>query len=185
MKIIVGLGNPGGKYEGTRHNVGFDVLRVLAKRLGAEAPKTRFSAHVSEARLAEEKVLLVCPQTFMNLSGTSVAQAAMFYKTPGQEILVVCDDFNLPVGKMRVRAKGSAGGQRGLENVIERLGTEEVARLRIGVGPVPTGWDAAAFVLAKFQRDEQTEIDIVLQEAADAVETWAREGPEAAMNRFN
>lgn len=185
MKIIVGLGNPGAKYEGTRHNVGFDVLRVLEKRLSADPPKTRFSALVSEARLAEEKALLVWPQTFMNLSGTSVAQAASFYKTEIEDILVVCDDFNLPVGKMRVRAKGSAGGQRGLENVIERLGTDRVARLRIGVGPVPTGWDAAAFVLAKFQRDEQTEIDIVLQEGADAVESWAREGPEAAMNRFN
>lgn len=185
MKIVVGLGNPGRKYEGTRHNVGFEVLSLLAQRHVAPAPRSRFAGLAVEIELAGDKVLLLWPQTFMNLSGSAVAQAMAFYKVDRSELLVVCDDFHLPVGKLRMRTKGSPGGQRGLENVIQQLGGDDVPRLRVGVGPAPEGWDAAAFVLGKFRKDEVEELAVVLQEAADAVECWAGEGAEAAMNRFN
>ncbi|QDU87806.1 Peptidyl-tRNA hydrolase [Pirellulimonas nuda] len=185
MKIVVGLGNPGRKYEGTRHNVGFDVLNLLAQRLAAPAPRVRFASLASEAGLGSERLLLLWPQTFMNLSGTAASQAASFYKADNADLLIVCDDFHLPVGKLRLRPKGSPGGQRGLENVIQRMGGDDIPRLRVGVGPAPEGWDAADFVLGRFRKEETEEMAVVLQEAADAVECWAREGPEQAMNRFN
>jgi PTH1 family peptidyl-tRNA hydrolase len=185
MKLVVGLGNPGRKYQGTRHNVGFDTLAELARRHGMGAAREQFNAEVLEADLGGERALLMRPQTYMNRSGTSVVRARDFYKLGNDELLVVCDDFNLPLGKLRVRTKGTAGGQRGLEDIIRCLGTSEFARLRIGIGPVPERWDPADFVLSKFTAEERAEIDVTTMRSADAVVCWAREGIATCMNRYN
>ena len=162
MKLVVGLGNPGRKYEGTRHNVGFRVVAETARKFAASSPKAAFQGELAEANIAGQRVLLLCPQTFMNLSGGSVLASRDFYKINNDDLLVVCDDFNIPLGRLRMRPKGSAGGQKGLADIIGRLGTDTVSRLRVGVGPVPSGWDAADFVLGKFAKDQQTEIDITV-----------------------
>lgn len=185
MKLVVGLGNPGRKYQGTRHNVGFLVLEALAARHAVGNRKTAFQAEVLEANWRGEKLLLAWPQTFMNLSGGSVLAARDFYKLADVDVLVVCDDLNLPLGKLRLRAGGSSGGQKGLENIVARLGTQNIARLRVGIGSPPPDWDAADYVLGRFAGDEQTEIEIAIARAADAVEVWAGEGIAASMNRFN
>jgi len=147
MKLVVGLGNPGRKYEGTRHNVGFDCLAKLAGRLPAAPVKQKFQGELIEAEIGGERVLLLCPLTYMNLSGGSVLAARDFYKIKENDILVVCDDFHLPLAKLRFRAKGSAGGQKGLADILRRLGTENIARLRIGIGEPPPQWNVADYVL--------------------------------------
>jgi PTH1 family peptidyl-tRNA hydrolase len=185
MKIVIGLGNPGRRYEGTRHNVGFVVIKELARRHDANASKSQFQAEVSEVSIAGEKVLLVQPQTFMNVSGTTALQVRDFYKLNDDDLLVVCDDFALPLGRLRLRPQGSGGGQKGLANIILRLGTENVPRLRIGVGPLPTGWDAADFVLSKFAKNETAEVELATVRAADAAEQWIADGLSAAMNKYN
>jgi peptidyl-tRNA hydrolase, PTH1 family len=185
VKLVVGLGNPGRKYEGTRHNVGFAVLNLLAERKHAAARKANFQGEITEIELGGQRVLLLWPHTFMNRSGGSVLAARDFYKIANAEIIVVCDDFNLPLGKLRVRTDGSSGGQKGLADTINRLGDDKVPRLRIGVGPVPASWDPADFVLGKFTKDEQTEIEINIQRSADAVETWVNLGITVVMNKFN
>ena len=185
MKLIVGLGNPGRKYQGTRHNVGFLVLDALAARHADGKRKSDFQAEVVGANVGGDKALLLWPQTFMNLSGGSVLAARDFYKLSDADLMIVCDDLNLPLGKLRLRKNGSAGGQKGLENIVQRLGSTDVPRLRIGIGSPPGGRDAADFVLSRFKTDEQTEIEIAIARAADAVELWAREGIDVCMNRFN
>ena len=185
MKLIVGLGNPGRKYEGTRHNVGFEVLNLLATRNAASTPKEKFSGRVADAMVSGEKALLLWPLTLMNLSGQSVQPAAQFYDVQLADMLVVCDDFNLPLGKLRFRGQGSAGGQKGLDDIIRRLGTPDVPRLRLGIGPVPPQWDAADFVLGKFNRSDQQVIEETIMRAAEAVECWAAEGLAAGMSKFN
>lgn len=185
MKIVVGLGNPGRDYESTRHNVGFDVLRLLAERWSAEAPKQRFQSYMAEARVRNERVLLVWPQTYMNNSGRAVRLATDFYKAQLEDLLVICDDFNLPNDRLRLRGKGSSGGQNGLKDIARQLGDEGYPRLRIGVGPVPDGKSGADFVLGRFAKQEQETVAVTLQLAADAVEVWANEGLTEAMNRFN
>jgi len=185
VKLVVGLGNPGRKYEGTRHNVGFAVVKLLAKRRHAAAPKANFQGEITEVEISGQRVMLLCPTTFMNLSGRSVLAARDFYKIENNDILIVCDDFNIPLGKLRFRADGSAGGQKGLADTINRLGDNKVPRLRVGVGPVPASWDPADFVLGKFAKDEQTEIEISIQHAADGIETWVTLGLTVCMNKFN
>ncbi|MGD9632595.1 MAG: aminoacyl-tRNA hydrolase [Pirellulales bacterium] len=185
MKLIVGLGNLGRKYDQTRHNVGFEVLNRLAERFGDGQTKEKFDGQMMEARIGAERVLLLWPHTFMNLSGRCVGPAVEFYKLELSDLLVVCDDFNLPLGKLRFRREGSAGGQNGLADIIRRLGTEEFARLRVGIGPVPENWNAADFVLGKFAAAEKDTINEVLVRAADGVECWVTSGVEASMNRFN
>jgi PTH1 family peptidyl-tRNA hydrolase len=185
MKLVVGLGNPGRKYEGTRHNVGFRVLDELARRHGRSQARQAFQGETVEASFEEQKVLLLWPHTLMNKSGGSVLAARDFYKVPPDELIVVSDDLNLPLGKLRFRSSGSSGGQRGLEDVIRRLGTEDVPRLRIGIGAPPNGRDAADWVLGKFTKSEREEIDVAIMRAADAIEVWHREGLSASMNRFN
>ena len=185
MKLIVGLGNPGGKYTETRHNVGFKVLGELARRYGGGTPRAKFEAEAVDANIEGQRAVLLCPLTYMNRSGRSVRLAAEFYKTETPEILIVCDDFNLPLAKLRVRIKGSAGGQKGLNDIIQNLGTEEVARLRIGIGQPPENWDVADYVLSKFKKDEKQEIEQVIVRAADAVRVWACDGIDACMNEFN
>jgi PTH1 family peptidyl-tRNA hydrolase len=185
MKLIVGLGNPGRKYEKTRHNVGFDVLHVIAQRCAAEGEKDKFEGRLAESTIAGERTLLLWPHTLMNRSGHSVAAAAKFYDLPLAHVLVVGDDFNLPLGTLRFRKQGSAGGQKGLKNIIERLGSLEVPRLRIGIGPVPASWDPADFVLSRFAAAERPLIEQTIERAADGVECWVAEGMDASMNRFN
>lgn len=185
MKLVVGLGNPGRKYEATRHNVGFQVAANLATRFGQSTPRSKFQGEVVEASIGTEKLLLLCPHTYMNRSGSSVLAARDFYKLELAEIIVVCDDLSLPLGKLRIRAKGSSGGQNGLRDIIHRLGSEEFPRLRIGIETPPPGWDAADFVLSKFTKDDRAEIDIAVSRAADAVECWVREGTEVCMNQYN
>lgn len=193
MKLIVGLGNPGRKYEATRHNVGFDVVAELARRQSTAAAgrggsvgfKSAFQGEAADGLIGTEKVLLLRPQTFMNRSGQSVVAARDFYKLTNEDLLVVCDDLNLPSGKLRLREKGSSGGQKGLEDIIRAVGGDAFSRLRVGIGQPPGRMDAADYVLAKFTPDEKTEMAIAVQFAADAAEVWVREGASACMNRYN
>ena len=185
MRLIVGLGNPGRRYERTRHNLGYAVLAELARRLTPGAPKSKFHGEVVEASLEGEKVLLLSPVTYMNRSGMSVQAARDFYGLTNEQLLVICDDMNLPLGKLRCRPGGASGGQKGLEDVIRMLGTEEFPRLRIGIGQAPAGWDAADFVLARFTQEELPQIEDAVSRAADAVAMWVREGLGPCMSRYN
>ena len=184
MKVVVGLGNPGGRYQGTRHNVGFDVVDYLASGPHAGRFQGRFQAQVAELHEGGEKLLLVKPETFMNLSGRSVRQVLDFFQVPAAELLVVCDDLNLPLGKLRFRARGSHGGHNGLRDIQNHLGTAEYARLRIGVGAPPED-EAIDHVLGRFRPSERAVIDDAVALAAQAVVFWVREGVEAAMNKYN
>ena len=185
MKLLVGLGNPGRGYEGTRHNVGFDVLEILAKRAGSPVRRQRFQGETVLTSLRGNPVLLLWPLTWMNLSGTSVLAARDFYKIDDHDILVICDDFQLSTDTIRLRSSGSAGGQNGLSDVLTRLGCRTIPRLRIGIGPMPTGWKSADFVLGKFGKPEREAVNCLLERAADAAEEWASLGIQAAMNRYN
>jgi PTH1 family peptidyl-tRNA hydrolase len=185
MKLIVGLGNPGRKYEGTRHNVGYEVLAELGRRHGSGRAKRKFQAELLEATVAGEKVLLLSPVTYMNRSGSSVQPARDFYQLSSQELLIICDDINLPLAKLRIRAKGSAGGQKGLADILQRLGTEQVPRLRVGIGEPPASWDAADYVLGRFSQKERSEIEVAAMRAADVAEDWVVRGIEECMNQYN
>lgn len=185
MKIVVGLGNPGSKYEGTRHNIGFDVLAELAHRWHAPKPKLRFEANLTEVLCGSEKLLLLAPQTFMNLSGRSVQQAVKFYQVPLSDVIVIGDDLNLKVGQLRLRASGSAGGQKGLQSILSCLSSNEICRVRIGIGRPPSEMDAADYVLGRYRKDEIDVIDAAVRKAASAIEVWATEGIDVAMNRYN
>lgn len=185
MKLVVGLGNPGRKYVGTRHNVGWQVIAELARRHSASRPREKFHGEAAEAQIAGQQVQLLCPLTYMNKSGDSVAPAMEFYKLDLSDLLVICDDISLPLAKLRFRTKGSAGGQKGLKDILQRLGADEVPRLRIGIGAPPPGWDAADYVLAKFTPDEIAPIEESVSRAATAVEVWLKDGPQACMNQFN
>jgi PTH1 family peptidyl-tRNA hydrolase len=184
MKLIVGLGNPGDQYKATRHNVGFEVVAGLARKFGAGTPRARFQGETVEVTIGGTKVLLLTPLTYMNASGGSVLAARDFYKIENNDVLVICDDFNLPLAKLRLRAKGSAGGQNGLADVIRRLGTEEVPRLRIGVG-APADRSATSHVLGRFLKDEQPVIAEALERAVEAAAAWVSFGLDAAMNKYN
>ncbi len=185
MKLIVGLGNPGRKYEGTRHNAGFRVIAELNRTHGRTKPRQAFQGEIVEAQVDSKKALLLCPHTLMNLSGGSVLAARDFYKIANEDLLIVADDFNLPLGKLRFRANGSSGGQKGLEDIIRRLGTDQIPRLRIGIGSPPEGREAADFVLGRFTKAELPDIEEATWRAADAVVAWAREGLAVSMNRYN
>lgn len=185
MKAIIGLGNPGMKYAGTRHNIGFDAVTAIADKYNLSINNKKFKGVYADGHIAGEKVLLVQPQTFMNLSGECVREVADFYKLNPDEIIIICDDINLDVGRLRIRKKGSAGGHNGLKNIIAHLGTEEFPRIRVGVGEKTEGWDLADYVLARFDRDSEPVIREALANVVGAVETWISEGIDAAMNRFN
>jgi PTH1 family peptidyl-tRNA hydrolase len=180
MKVVVGLGNPGRQYAGTRHNVGYAVIDALA---GGAAFRSQFQAQVAEVHDGGLRLLLVKPETFMNLSGQAVRQVVDFYKVPLDDLLVVCDDFALPLGKLRVRAQGTHGGHNGLRNVQDHLGTTAYARLRIGVGGPKE--DAVDHVLGRFRPGERPAIDEAILKAVQAVAVWAHQGAAACMNRFN
>ena len=185
MKLVVGLGNPGSRYQGTRHNVGFEVIESLAKDFGRGKGKRKFKGILTEANLGGQSALLLQPQTFMNLSGESVQLVKGFYRLPEVDVLIVCDDFNLPLGRLRFRSKGSAGGQKGLADILRRLAIDEIARLRIGVGPPPEDWDVSDFVLSRFTKAEQTKVDAVVDNACSGVVDWASKGIDFCMNQYN
>lgn len=185
MKLLVGLGNPGPAYQDTRHNVGFEVLEELARRAGSPGRRQRFQGDVAQATIRGTPVLLLWPLTWMNLSGSSVLAARDFYKIPDSDMIVVCDDFNLPLDAIRLRPSGSSGGQNGLADVIARLGTPSIPRLRVGIGPVPAGWKPADFVLGKFQKADRGRVAVAVNRAADAAEEWVALGIQAAMNQYN
>lgn len=185
MKAIIGLGNPGMKYAGTRHNIGFDAVTAIADKYNLSINNKKFKGVYADGHIAGEKVLLVQPQTFMNLSGECVREVADFYKLNPDEIIIICDDINLDVGRLRIRKKGSAGGHNGLKNIIAHLGTEEFPRIRVGVGEKTEGWDLADYVLARFDKDSEPVIREAIANVVGAVETWISEGIDAAMNRFN
>lgn len=185
MKLIVGLGNPGSRYQQTRHNVGFDVINAFADRHFFPACRARFDALVTDHSVGGEKVILLAPQTFMNASGRSVRQCFDFYQIEPSNLLVVLDDMNLETGRLRLRPSGSAGGQKGLADIIRHLGAQDFSRLRIGIGRPPGRMDASSYVLQRFRDDEQTEVDVTIQEAVAGLELWVREGLDAAMNSVN
>ena len=185
MKLVVGLGNPGPKYAGTRHNIGFDVLDYLAAAPGVGRWRARFEALVTEAVEGTEQVLLLKPETFMNLSGRAVRAAVDFYTLTPADLLVVCDDIALPLGKLRARARGSDGGQKGLRSIREQLGTDEYSRLRIGVGAPGEHLDASDHVLSRFKPGERAAVEEAVAQAAQAVLLWVRQGIDVCMNRVN
>jgi len=185
MKLVVGLGNPGRKYFETRHNVGWVMLAELARRHAIGSPRSKFKGEIVEATIRGEKVLLLCPHTYMNRSGASVQLAKDFYKIENEDLIVVCDDFNLPLAKLRFRAKGSSGGQKGLADVIRSLGTDVFSRMRIGIGPPPPEWDVADYVLSRFKKEERKEIDPLIPTAAEAIADWVEQGVDYCMNRYN
>ena len=184
--LLVGLGNPGTQYENTRHNVGFLVADELAERQNAPIQRLKFKALTNLLTISGEKVLVMKPVTYMNLSGEAVRQAVDFYKIPPERVLVVSDDTALAVGRLRIRKGGSAGGHNGLKNIIQHLGTDQFPRVRVGVGEKPhPDYDMADWVLGKFQGEDKKVIDGAVKRAADAVECLLKEGPDRAMNRFN
>ena len=184
--LIVCLGNPGDKYEGTRHNVGFMVADELGNRGNFPIQRLKYRALTQTATIGGCQALVMKPVTFMNLSGESVGEAARFYKITADHVLVVSDDVSLPVGKLRIRTGGSAGGHNGLKNIIQHLGTDQFPRVKVGVGQKPhPDYDMADWVLGKFQGEDKKAIDAAVARAADAVECYLKEGATKAMNRFN
>ena len=186
MKLIAGLGNPGRRYAGTRHNLGYAVVEVLASRWSVDVSRyqARFEGQMGGADVDGERVWLLMPTTYMNLSGRSVAPAARYYKVENADVLVICDDLDLPVGRIRLRRSGSGGGQKGLTDVLRHLSTDEVPRLRLGIGSVHRS-ATVEYVLSRFSPDEQVLADQAVRTAADAAECWVRGGIETAMNEFN
>ena len=184
--LVVGLGNPGAKYENTRHNVGFMTADALAGRNGEPIRRVKYHALTSEAVIGGQSVLLMKPTTFMNLSGQAVSEAARFYKIPADHVLVISDDVDLPLGKLRIRKSGSAGGHNGLKNIIQLLGTDQFPRLKIGVGGKPhPDYNMADWVLGQFQGEDKKTIDAAVARAADAVECLLSDGIDRAMNQYN
>ena len=184
--LVVCLGNPGPRYAGTRHNAGFMTADALAKKLNVRIDRARFQALTARTEIGGESVLLMKPQTYMNLSGEAAAEAARFYKIPPERVLVVSDETALPIGKLRVRSKGSAGGHNGLKNLIACLGTDEFPRIRLGVGAPPhEDYPMIDWVLSAFRNQDAEDIAAAAERAAEAVISYITEGAEKTMNRFN
>lgn len=184
--LIVFLGNPGPRYEMTRHNAGFMAADAMAKEKNININKARFKALTATCDIGGESVLLMKPQTFMNLSGDAVAQAARFYKIPPEHVIVVSDEISLPIGKLRIRTKGSAGGHNGLKDIIAKLGTDAFPRIRIGVGAPPhPDYDMADWVLSTFKNQDAEDMLAAAERAAQAAQCYITQGADRAMNRFN
>jgi len=184
MKIIVGLGNPGKEYKNTRHNIGFMVLEELASRYPLEKQESKFEAIIGHARIKGEKVLLVKPLTFMNLSGKSVQPLVHWHKLDLQDLMVIYDDMDLPLGTIRMRATGGSGGHNGIKSIMERLAAPDFARTRIGIGR-PVDREAVDWVLGRFAAGEKEQMEQTVKQAADAVERWITGGIMEAMNAYN
>ena len=187
MKLIVGLGNPGRRYAETRHNVGFAVAAKLLPKIIASSAREKFNGELAEGTLDGEKVAVLCPMTFMNASGDSVRRAVDFYKIEpaGDDLLVICDDLNLSCGRLRIRRGGSAGGQKGLADIIRVLATDQVPRLRIGIDRPPEHMEVVDYVLGKFGPEDRDMIEQVYDLAATACVDWIRQGTLFTMNRYN
>lgn len=185
ISLVAGLGNPGRKYEKTRHNIGFDVLDELIGRFQGVSIQQKFEGRFAKINHENKSLVILWPETFMNNSGRSVAAAAKFFKVALDRTLVVCDDLSLPPGRLRLKPKGSSGGQKGLQNTIEQLSSQDIPRLRVGIGATPINWDTADYVLAKFDKSERGIVDVAIARAADAVLCWLSQGMPAAMNTFN
>lgn len=186
MYLIVGLGNPSAKYEKTRHNVGFDVIDALADKYNIEVKEKKAKALCGSGYMEGQKVILVKPQTFMNLSGESVAPLINFYKLdPAEELIVVFDDINLEPGFIRIRKKGSAGGHNGIKDIIAKTGTDQFSRVKVGVGKKPDGWDLADFVLSRFSKEERVELEGAIVDTVDALVHMITDRTEEAMNLYN
>ena len=183
--LLIGLGNPGREYKDTRHNVGFMLIDRIAVRLNARGMKVQSKAIVMTSAYEERKLILAKPQTFMNLSGQSVQGLAHFYKVPFTNMMILSDDLDIPFGTIRIRASGGPGGQRGLSSILEKLGTKEVPRLRLGIGRPPGRMDPAAYVLQNFSRDEMQTLSEVLDHGVEAVLAYVTHGLNKAMNEFN
>ena len=184
--LVVFLGNPGAKYNGTRHNAGFMAADAMAKELNVAINKLRFKALTATVTIGGEKVLLMKPQTYMNLSGEAVGQAAKFYKISPERIIVVSDEVAMPVGKLRIRKSGSAGGHNGLKDIIRHLGTQDFPRIRMGVGAAPhPDYDMADWVLSTFKNKDAEDMQDLAERVSKAVQCYITEGPDRAMNKFN
>ena len=183
MKLIVGLGNPGKKYEHTRHNMGFDVVDLFSELAQIDIDKDVFKGLVGRGKVFDEDVYLLKPQTFMNLSGESVREIVSYFKIPKEDIIVIYDDLDLEPGKIRLRLSGSSGGHRGIQNIIEQLGTENIKRIRIGIGK-PT-YDTIDYVLGKPLKEEQVLIDEAIKKAVDALKEILKNNFDSAMNKYN
>ena len=184
--LIVFLGNPGPRYEMTRHNAGFMAADAMAREKNLSINKSRFKALTATCNIGGESVLLMKPQTFMNLSGDAVSQAVKFYKIPPEHVIVVSDEISLPIGKLRIRTKGSAGGHNGLKDIIAKLGTDAFPRIRIGVGAPPhPDYDMADWVLSSFKNQDAEDMLAAAARAAEAAQCYISQGADRAMNRFN
>ncbi|RXG65892.1 aminoacyl-tRNA hydrolase [Candidatus Atribacteria bacterium 1244-E10-H5-B2] len=188
MKIVVGLGNPGLKYEFTRHNIGFRIVDSLAQDIEVEFKKVKsYYSLISRGMINNHKVMLIKPQTFMNLSGRAVSKVVSYYKMPLQDLLIVYDDLNLELSQVRIRKKGSAGGHKGIESIMQYLNSEEIPRLRIGIGnpSVNFNYDCMSYVLSNFNNDEKDKIGEVIQLSTEAIKTVIEDGFEKAMRKYN
>lgn len=185
MFAVIGLGNPGMQYETTRHNVGFEVIERLAYENQIQVNKKKHHALIGEGTIAGQRVVLAKPQTYMNLSGQSVIEIMNWYKIDKNHIIIIYDDISLPIGQIRIRNKGSAGGHNGIKNIIAHLNSQEFPRVKVGVGEKPPGWDLADYVLSRFTKEEIIEMVESIKIASDAVEAIIREGSASAMNKFN
>ena len=184
--LVVGLGNPGDKYFYTRHNAGFMAADVLAERYSCKFSKNKFDAKFDEINIGGKRILLVKPQTYMNNSGTAISAIAKFYKIPTDKIIVMFDDISLDVGKIRIRRKGSAGGHNGIKDIIELLGTEDIMRIKIGVGSKPNPeYDLKDWVLGKMPKELQSDFEVALKASADAAEEIITRGIDSAMNKYS
>ncbi len=185
MYVIVGLGNPGKQYDKTRHNVGFDVIDMLAKEYDISVTKIKHKALIGEGRIGTEKVLLVKPQTYMNLSGETLIDIYNYYKVDLENIVVIYDDIDLDVGKLRIRKKGSAGTHNGMRSIVKCLGSTEFPRVRVGVSKPMPGQNLADFVLSRFRKEEAYDLAMGLEKACNAVDCIIRENLDLAMNKYN
>ena len=186
MYVIAGLGNPTARFEKTRHNAGFDVIDVLAEKYNIKVTEHKHKALCGAGYIEGQKVVLVKPQTFMNLSGESIAAFLNFYKLDASsQLIVIYDDITLEPGRLRVRMRGSAGGHNGMKNIIERIKTQDFMRIRIGIGEKPQGWDLADYVTSRFSKEERKEVEAAMELAADAAVLMVNHKAEEAMNRYN
>lgn len=185
MKLIVGLGNPGMQYAATRHNIGFEVIDSIAETYNISVTKNKYKALIGEGNIAGEKVILMKPQTYMNLSGEAVKACMDFHKISNEDLIVIYDDISLAVGQLRIRKSGSAGGHNGIKNIIAHLGTQEFPRIKFGVGEKPAGWDLANYVLGRFLEEEMKVIGPRIGDAVKATEAIIGSGIEKAMNNYN
>ena len=185
MYVVVGLGNPGKQYENTRHNVGFNVIDILAKEYDISVTKIKHKALIGEGRIGSEKVLLVKPQTYMNLSGETLIDIYKYYKVDLDNIIVIYDDIDLDVGKLRIRKKGSAGTHNGMRSIIKCLGSNEFPRVRVGISKPKNGQDLADFVLSRFSKEDEKSLQESFENAVAAIECAIRQDLDLAMNRYN